>query len=227
MNIIQAMTWLLSSNKSRYLVLFTICVTLFCALGLKDMDLASDYKIFFDENYTGLQVLEQIEQRYTATDNVFIMITPKTGDIYNPETLSLVFDLVEKLWTLPYVSRVDGLTNFPYSQAVEDDITIEEFVYEKDQLTVEHITYIKQAAQGERDLLGSLITHDGKYTGINVTTLMPGDNHKGEILAVNAALEQVLENVRAEHSDHQFYATGIVTMNGAFFKAAMCHASMA
>ena len=212
--------WLLKSSGSRWLLFITIILTIISAVGLKNMGLSSDYKIFFDKNDNDLIVLESIESTYTATDNVFIMIASMQGDIYNPATFKLIYQLTQQLWTVPYVSRVDSLTNFPYSKAEADDIAIEEFIYEPEQINIEHIDYIRGAAQGERDLVGSLITRDGKFTAINITTLMPGKDHKSEILAITNAIDPLLEQYRSDYPEHQFYATGIVTMNGAFFKAA-------
>ncbi|QQX80335.1 MMPL family transporter [Shewanella sp. KX20019] len=211
---------ILSSKAASWLLFFCLVITGLSIIGLKDIGLASDYKIFFDEQDSDLLALEQMDATYTATDNVFIMIKPKQGQIYSIETISLVYQLTDKLWQIPFSSRVDSLTNFPFSWAAGDDIEIEELLYEAEQLDLARLNFIKQAAEGERDLLDSLVTRDGLYTAINVTTLMPGDNHKAEILAITQAVEMYVAEFEKAYPDHSFYVTGLVTMNGAFFKAA-------
>ena len=209
------------TSKSALVVLF-ICLSLtsICIVGLKDMGLASDYKIFFDDNDTDLQTLELMDATYTATDNVFIMIKPKQGQIYNIETLSLVYQLTDRLWHTPFSTRVDSLTNYPFSWTEGDNIEIEELLYEQEQLDLARLNFIKRAAEGEIDLIDSLVTSDGLYTAINVTTLLPGENHKAEILAIMQAVEADIQEFELRYPEHSFYVTGLVTMNGAFFKAA-------
>jgi len=212
--------WLLSSTVNRWLLLVAIIFTLTSIVGLKNMGLSSDYKIFFDEDDTDLQVLETMENTYSTTDNIFIMIKPKQPDIYNTQTIRLVYRFTQALWQVAHVSRVDSLTNFPYSQAHDDDIMIEEFVYEEEQITPSHIEYIKNAAKDERDLVGNLITEDGQYTAINIITLLPGTNHKQETLAVSSGVERILDQLKLDYPDHAFFVTGLVSMNSAFFTAA-------
>ncbi|WP_199610181.1 efflux RND transporter permease subunit [Flocculibacter collagenilyticus] len=212
--------WLLNSTVNRWLLLVAMVFTLISIVGLKNMGLSSDYKIFFDDDDTDLQVLETMESTYSTTDNIFIMIKPKQSDIYNTDTISLVYQFTQALWQVAHVSRVDSLTNFPYSQAQDDDIMIEEFVYEPEQITPAHIKYIKNAANNERDLVGNLITKDGQYTAINITTLLPGINHKQETLAVSSGIAQILDQLKLDYPEHEFFVTGLVSMNSAFFTAA-------
>lgn len=220
MNDNNGIAWLLNSKISPWLLFITIILTLVSIIGLKDIGLASDYKIFFDDDDKDLQVLEVMESTYNTTDNVFIMIKPKTSDIYNVKTISLIYQFTQELWQVAHVTRVDSLTNFPYSQANGDDITIEEFIYEASQITPERVKYIKGAAQGEKDLVGSIITSDGKFTAINITTLLPGKNHKLETLTISSGIELLLTQFKLDNPEHEFFVTGLVSMNSAFFKAA-------
>lgn len=213
-------TWLLDSTASRWLLLITLAITLVSIIGLKNMGLSSNYKIFFDDADRDLQTLEQMETTYSTTDNIFIMVKSKNSDVYNVNTLNLVFALTEQLWTVEHVSRVDSLANFMFSQADGDDILIEEFIYETSQITTEYAQSIKLAASQERDLVGSLVTTNGMYTAINVTATLPGLDHKTETLALTSGVEALLANMQREYPEHEFATTGLVTMNGAFFQAA-------
>ncbi|WNO60629.1 efflux RND transporter permease subunit [Rheinheimera sp. MMS21-TC3] len=211
---------LLNSKFNIWLLSLTLLFTVVSIVGLKDIGLASDYKIFFDQDDKDLKILETMESRYSTTDNVFIMIKAKENSIYNTNTIKLIYDLSQALWQVQHVSRVDSLTNFPYSRADGDDIVIEEFVYEAEQITPDYVQQVKLAAEKERDLVGSLISADGQYSAINITTLLPGDDHKLETLAVSAGIDQLVEKFRLTHPEHEFYVTGLVAMNSAFFVAA-------
>lgn len=208
------------SPLSNWLLFVVISIVLVSAIGLKNMTLASSYKIFFDESSTDLQMLEQMEQTYSTTDNVFIMIEPPTQDIYTPQTMSLLYTLTQRLWEIDYVKRVDSVANYPFSQADGDDILIEEFIYEQQQITPEYVAFIKEHAQQERDLVGTLVTENGHYTAVNVTAFLPGNDHKKETLLITSGIENLLKELQQKYPQHTFSVTGIVTMNGAFFKAA-------
>ncbi|WP_170308342.1 efflux RND transporter permease subunit [Parashewanella tropica] len=212
--------WILTSRTSRLLLSGVIIFTIFSILGLKNIELSSDYKIFFDKGNTDLQILETMESTYSKTDNIFIMIRPNHDDIYNLKTIGLISELTNRLWKIPHVLRVDSLTNFPYSQAINDEIFIEEFIYDPKQITTEHIEFVKKTANKEKDLVGNLITQDGQYSAVNITTLLPGKNHKQETLAVSSGVDDVLSDLKIDYPDHKFYVTGLVTMNSAFFTAA-------
>ncbi len=212
-------TQLLFSRWGKWLWLWAVVATIIAAVGLKNMSLASDYKVFFDEDDTGLQLLEQMQNTYTTTENVFIMVE-SPSDIYNQKSLSLLHEMTEQLWLVPHVTRVDSLTNYPHSSADGDDIVIEEFLFDRDDLDPQRINFIKQHAPKERELLGSLITEDGRYSAINATVMLPGINHKAEILSITHEVDELIAQLTQRYPEHHFYVTGIIEMNGAFFKAA-------
>ncbi|PSW22271.1 hypothetical protein C9I98_03135 [Photobacterium sanctipauli] len=210
---------LLDKSWSRPLLFISLVLAAIAGVGLSKLGLATDYKIFFDDDSRDLAVLEQMEAEYTASDNVFIMVKAPE-DIYTPTSLSLLHGLTETLWTLPHVSRVNSLTNYPYSSAIEDDIVIDNFIYEPTQITPEFARWIAQIAPKEKNLFGSLINDDPSYAGINITVQLPGLSPQEEILAVSNTVDTLLESWRADYPDYRFYATGVVAMNSAFIKAA-------
>lgn len=210
----------LLSPRRYWLLGGVLLFVLFSMIGLKNMGLASDYKIFFNEDDQDLKTLERMQSTYTTTDNIFIMLKPNQGSIYNKETLHLVHELTHALWRTPHVSRVDSLSNFPYSSATQETISVEEFIALDDKLTPERITFIADKASKERDLVNTLVTEDGLYTAINATILLPGNNHKTEILEVTEAVNTLITQYQQNYPEHDFFVTGIVMMNGAFFKAA-------
>ncbi|MFC6669929.1 hypothetical protein [Marinobacterium aestuariivivens] len=210
--------WIIRSGASRWLLALMLLLTLASAAGLTRMGLASDYRIFFDDDDRDLLRLEQMQDTYSTTDNVFIMIEPADESVYNARTLGLVHGLTQALWRLPHTSRVDSLTNYPYSSADGDDILIEEFVYEPDEITRQRIAYIEAAASQERDLVGSLVSADGRYTAINVTLRLPGLDNKAEVLAVTGGVDELLRSFEADYPGYRFSVTGVVEMNGAFFR---------
>ncbi|MFT7681746.1 MAG: putative RND superfamily exporter protein [Moritella dasanensis] len=212
--------WVVESPKSKWLIFGVFLSIIFCGVGLKYLTLASDYKVFFDKNDKGLLQLERLQQTYTKTDNVFVMIKPPEEDVFTINTIKLLHNLSQDFWQVPHSSRVDSITNYPHSFAKGDDILIEEFVYEKEEITPERIEFMAQEIPAEKDLVGKLITEKGDYTALNITILLPGKDNKKETLDVNQAVEEIVARYQLKYPDYEFYSSGITVMNGAFMKAA-------
>ena len=72
----------------RYLVIVVSIVCAFVlAAGGKNLVFTNDYRYFFSEDNPQLLEFETLQDTYTKNDNVFIMLEPKDGDIFN---LSLI-----------------------------------------------------------------------------------------------------------------------------------------
>ncbi len=211
---------LLSGGLGLYSIIVVGLVIIVSGIGMVKLNFASDYKIFFDENDSELLRLEQLQDEFNKTENVFIMLEPKSGDVYAPENIQLVYELTQALWQVPYTSRVDSITNYPHSSAIGDEIVIEEFVYELEDISPDRVQYIRAHSLSEKDLVHKLITDDGRYTAVNLTLNFPTDDIKAETLEVNAAVEEILDRMRVEYPEVSFYHSGIAVMNGAFIKAA-------
>lgn len=210
---------LFDNTWARVLCVASLVLVIVSGAGLTKLGLATDYKIFFDEDSTDLAVLEKMEEEYSASDNIYVMLKAPTS-VYTPESLSLLHQLTEQLWTLPYVSRVDSLTNYPYSRAEGDDIVIDNFIYEAEQITPMFAEWLAKTAPNERDLWGALINANPQYAGTNITVQLPGIAPQQEILEVSNAIDSLVNSLRQSHPNHQFFTTGIVSMNSAFIKAA-------
>lgn len=212
--------WITSSRSSLYLISFVLATVLISAVGLKNLELSSDYKIFFDKNDKDLLRLEQMQQVYTKTENVFVMVEPPADTVFDKTTLTLIHDMTQKFWKVPFTSRVDSITNYLHSYAEGDDILIEDFIYEPEEIDADRIKFMEKEVLIEKDLLGKLVTVEGQFTAINLTTLLPGKDNKAEVLAVNASVEAIIAKFKQQYPDYRFYTSGITTMNAAFLKAA-------
>ncbi len=107
------------------------------------------------------------------------MTRPQVGDFQvaigvTRKTLAAVEELTETLWTMPYSSRVDSITNFQHTRAEEDELVVEDLVLDAELLSDRDISRIKQIATTEPSLVNNLISPSGHVTGVNVNILLPG-----------------------------------------------------
>ncbi len=96
------------------------------ASGGRFLTLTNDYRVFFSKENPQLTAFENLQDTYTKTDNVLIMLLPKKGRVIDREVLTAVAELTEQAWQVPYSIRVDSITNFQHTHAEEDDLIVED-----------------------------------------------------------------------------------------------------
>ena len=64
----------------------------FClfALGLPRAHFSTDYRIFFSKDDSGLAAFQKLENVFTKTDNVLLVVKAKTGTVFQARTLAAV-----------------------------------------------------------------------------------------------------------------------------------------
>ena len=163
---------------------------------------------------------EEIETTFAKTDNLAIVIAPNDGNVFTPETLTLIQNLTVDSWQIPYSSRVDSLANYQHTEAIEDDLLVEDLLYEEYPHTPERIAKVKQIALNEPLLRNSLVSAAGDVTVVNVTVQLPEVDKTAEVQEVIAAINIMIDKYQAEYPDVAFHKAGIVAMNNAFMMSA-------
>jgi len=150
-------------------VAVTLLLTLLLSAGITRVSIESDYRIFFSEDNPQLNTFNELQETYTKSDNLLIMLLPKSGEVFNQETLLAIYQLTELSWQIPYSRRVDSLTNFQHSYAIEDELIVEDLVSQPLGNTVEELAAMAEIAVNEPELLGRLISSDRSAAAVNVT----------------------------------------------------------
>ncbi|MEM7209731.1 MAG: MMPL family transporter [Pseudomonadota bacterium] len=206
--------------RFRWLVIAaTIVMTMLLGAGGQNLVFTNDYRVFFSEGNPQLEAFESMQDTYTKNDNVLIMLEPKDGDVFTPETLAAVVDLTEQSWQIPYSIRVDSISNFQYTYAEEDDLIVEDLVEEAEYLTPSDLEQIKKVALAEPRLVNRLVSPSGHVTGVNITVETPGLDEITELPQVVNFTRDLLAEMEAKYPNIAFYDTGVVMMNQAFPEA--------
>ncbi|MCZ4279550.1 MMPL family transporter [Kiloniella laminariae] len=209
----------------RWLVLLmALLATLAVASGGRFLSFTSDYRVFFGEDNPQLMAYEGLQNIYTKTDNILFVLKPKEGTIFTPEWLEVVKDLTEESWQVPYSIRVDSITNFQNTEAVEDDLTVADLVEETGGLTKAGLERIEEIAQSEPVLAGRIISDDSKTTGVQVTLQLPTD----DAVALNDAVtfaENMAVEIETANPDLEVAITGLAPLSNAFPRASIADMS--
>lgn len=222
--------------KFRWIVIIiTVLTALFLASGGRFLVFTNDYRVFFGPDNPQLLAFDELQETYTKSDNLFIMLEPKSGTVFDKPTLEAIVDATDRAWQIPYSIRVDSISNFQHTRAEGDDMFVEELVEDPEYLETTDLSRIKAIALDQPQLVNKLVSASGQVAGLNITVelppplteaaqqLTPEERAK---IDPNLALAVVMEEGRAmvaqleaDYPDINFVTTGLVAMNQAFPEA--------
>ncbi|ARV72456.1 TPA: MMPL family transporter [Vibrio campbellii] len=208
------------TKYSIWVVLATVLLVIFATIGGKNLYFRGDYNIFFDGTNKQLLAFDEIQTTFAKTDNLAIVVAPDNNDVFTPATLQLIQNLTNDSWQVPYSSRVDSIANYQHTEAFEDDLLVEDLLYEDYELTPDRIAKVKQISLTEPVLKGALISEKGDVTVVNITVQLPEVDKTTEVQEVMSHINAMLERYQQNYPNVEFHKAGIIAMNYAFMTAA-------
>ncbi|MEE9492525.1 MAG: MMPL family transporter [Gammaproteobacteria bacterium] len=203
-----------------WIVLILLFVA-WAASGVRFLEFTSDYRVFFSDENPQLTAFETLQNTYTHSDNVLIVIAPKNKTIFDQKTLPVVEALTLEAWQLPYSLRVDSISNFQHTTVEADDLLVADLIAEAASLTATDLQRIKTIALNEPLLINRLISPTADITAINVTIQLPGIHQDTEVPEVVTATRDMVDRYRATYPELDFYLTGAIMLDNAFPEAAI------
>ncbi len=207
-------------NHPWRVLLIALVFILASASELRNLEFTNNYRVFFSEDNPQLLAFDVLQNTYSKSDNVMIAVEAENGDIFTAENLQALVELTEQAWQLPYSSRVDSITNFQYTTAVEDDLSVEDLVRHPLKMSAQKIQQIKQIALVEPLLIHRLISQAAHVSAVNVTMQLPGTNPM-EAMEIAAEVRQLAKDFQLKYPTLKLHLSGVVMMNNAFGEAAL------
>ncbi len=205
----------------RWLVMIAaLAAVVAVASGAKNLAFTSDYRVFFSDENPQLTAYEDLQDIYTKTDNILFVLKPKDGKIFTPEWLETVSNLTKKAWTVPHSIRVDSISNFQHTEAVEDELTVADLVEEALSLKDAGLSKVENVSQTEPALAARLISADSTTTGVQVTLQLPPD----DMIALSSSVEyaeKMADDLEAANPNLHVAVTGLAPLSNAFPRASM------
>lgn len=198
----------------RAVLLFSLLLTLACAVGLRGLSITADYRVFFSADNPELIAFEHQEALFYKSDTVIYGIkNPAADGAFSPQALEAQGWLTEQAWLLPYVQRVDSLTNYKHSVADGDDLIIDDLVPQPNAVALSAVAEIRERAFSEPAIRGRLVSADGDAAVLVATVQLPGKNRRQEIPEVGDAARAVLAEARQRWPQLDFKLFGMVPFN--------------
>ncbi|KIP71567.1 RND transporter [Vibrio harveyi] len=208
------------TKYSIWVLLATVLLVIFATIGGKNLYFRGDYNIFFDGTNKQLLAFDEIQTTFAKTDNLAIVVAPANNEVFTPEILQLVQNLTVDSWQVPYSSRVDSIANYQHTEAIEDDLLVEDLLYEDYELTSARIAKVKHIALTEPVIKNALISEKGDVTIVNITVQLPEVDKTAEVQEVMNHINRMIEQYQQNYPNVEFHKAGIIAMNYAFMTAA-------
>ena len=204
-----------------FIILASLFVVVLAASGLSQTKFSSDYRIYFSDDNPHLQAYEDLQATFTKSDNVMFVLAPKDGQVFTQNTLSIIEELTDMAWKLPYSIRVDSITNYQHTIAEEDDLIVDDLVSNALKRTREELNQAKNVALNEPSLAGRIISLTADVTAVNVSMEMPGLDPSTETPEVANAAYDIQHFLQEKYPEVDIYVTGQIIMDNTFKDAAI------
>lgn len=203
-------------NRPWQTLLFAIVVITIVAAGGQHLYFRGDYKVFFEPENQQLQDFEELQRIFNKNDNATIIVAPKSGTVFDQQGLTLLKALTDEAWQTPYSTRVDSITNYQHTTAIDDDLLVEDLVFEPQQLTTLDIANIRETALSEPSLVNRLVSARGHVALINITVQMSETDKTAKVFEVTEFVKTLSTRYQKQYPNVRFYHTGIIIMNHSF-----------
>ena len=208
--------------NNRIIVIFlSLLVVGLLGTGTSKLYMDGSNEAFFSDDNPELLAFHKLENTYTKHDNVIIVLAPKDGNVFTRSTLSAIENLTAASWQMPYSSRVDSITNFQYTEAVEDDLIVRDMVTDANSLSNDAVRKAKQAVLSEPILFKQLISEKGHVTGINVTLQIAPLERTVATAEIAEYTRAMKADLKASNPNINVYLSGMVMMDDAFNTSAI------
>ncbi|MCH2159873.1 MAG: MMPL family transporter [Oleiphilaceae bacterium] len=197
------------------IIVATFAIVGIIASGLTNISFSSNYRVFFSSDNEQLVAFETIQNTYSKSDNVLLVVEPEDGIVFSRETLSAIQELTESSWQLPYSTRVDSITNYQHTQAEEDDLIVADLVEFPEDVDLD---YVKNVALNEPLLVRRLISPEAHVTAVNVTIQLP-ELSESETREVVSAARNIVADFEEKYPNLSVYITGTTMLGNAFAEA--------
>ncbi len=196
------------------------------ASGARHLTFTQSYRVYFGLQDPHLIAFEHLENAYTKDDSFMFVLAPKDGRVFTRKFLTLVESLTEQAWQLPYSNRVDSVTNFQHTEAIDDDLAVGDLVENAAEFSDADLARVKAIALAEPQLNKYLVASDAKVTAVNVNVLLPGVDETKELPFAMGQARALAAEFEAAYPDVDIYISGMLAMHSAVSEAALADMSV-
>ena len=202
------------------LIIASLLLVTLAASGIRHLTITSSYRVYFGPDDPHRVAFETLENTYTKDDTIMFVMAPQNGQVFTREFLTMLESFTEKAWQIPYSNRVDSITNFQHTTAIEDDLLVADLVKDAAEFSDADLARVKQIALAEPELRNFLLSEDARVTAVNVNVLLPGLDETKELPSTIKYARDLIAEFNASHPGVAIYISGMSAMHNAVTEAA-------
>ncbi len=173
-------------------------------------------RIFFAPENPDRQALDRFENTFAKDDNLMIVVVPENGAVFEPKVLEAIGEITEKSWLLPFVRRVDSITNFQHTYAEGDEMIVRDLIPEPLAVTQDEADEARAIALDRIELVNSFISPSADVTQVQVKFILPQLEPTTEVPSIVAAAKELRADIEAKYPSIDLRFTGSVMINNQF-----------
>ncbi len=191
----------LDKQKYKIIVLITLIVALL-SISLKDLAYEGSYRIWFDKESKILRDYDDFRTTFSGDDTFAVAFKAEDG-IFSKKAIDTILQMTQEFKMIDGVRKVDSLTNYQYISSQDDDIIVEDFIYDSENLDVK-----KTLALKDNLILNQLISQDAQTTMLAVRLSSSSGADEEVNIYVMSKIEDILKEIEAD-TNYRFYITGV------------------
>jgi len=178
----------------------------------------ADVSIWFGKDSQELKDYSEFKNNFGNDDQVMIVFRDENG-IFNKKALSSIARITEALWQTKYIIRVDSLSNFQHIHSDEDDIVVEDFYEDAQNLSSTQLSKMKSIALEDVQVRGLIISEDATTTTI-YARMAPQDKVRSEVYIELRGLIEKITDSEAAKTGYTYYLNGLPIVSTEFAQIA-------
>ncbi len=175
-----------------------------------------DARQFFAPENPDRIALDRFEETFNKNDNIMIVIDPEGGEVFTPEVLEAVGEITERAWYLPFVRRVDSVTNFQHTYAEGDEMIVRDLVVDPTSVSEAEAAEAKAIALDRIELVDQTISPGTDVTMVQILFTLPGINPATEVPSIASEMYKMRAEVEEKYPFVDLRLTGGVMINNQF-----------
>lgn len=193
----------LDKHKIKIIVLITLFVALL-SISIKDIAFEGSYRVWFDKDSKIIEDYDKFRSTFSSDDTFVVAFKDEDhrNGIFNEKAIDTILKLTQEFEMIDGVRKVDSISNYQYISSIGDDITVDDFISDIDDLELK-----KELALKDSLILNQLISRDAKTTMIALKlSSSTGADEEVNIYVMNT-LKKIVKDYESQ-TGYKFYISG-------------------
>lgn len=174
-------------SQSKRLVIGSFLILLLLAAGMWNLSFNSSYRVFFSEDNPYLLAFDHLNEQFSSPENISFVLESKKGSLINSKDIQTIEGIVDRAYELPFSTRVEAFTNFPFTKTEGDTFVVEDLIPNVKPLDETTLSRIRNAIEKEESVQGRLINDKHNFAVVTVQLTYPKQTSENEDKVVQAA----------------------------------------